>query len=120
MMERLGPGVGVGASEGPEGTGVAEGSTGVPVGLESGRVVYRAVDPLIRGPNISDCIHAVSDIDSIRTRLSYPASPFYGDAAGRRIAHALQRNGEARPPREDLRWLEPALGMAGYSIVRRE
>jgi hypothetical protein len=88
--------------------------------LESGRVLYRSVDPLFRGQNISDCIHAVSDIDSVRPRLSYPVSPFFGDAAGRRIAHALQRNCEARPPREDLSWLEPALGMAGYPIVRRD
>jgi hypothetical protein len=88
--------------------------------LESGRVLYRTVDPLIRGENISDCIHAVSDIDSIRTRLSYPVSPFFGDAAGRRIAHALQRNCEARPTQEDLRWLEAALGMAGFPIVWRD
>jgi hypothetical protein len=88
--------------------------------LESGTVVYRTVDPILRDPNISDCIHAVSDVDSVRTRLSYPISPFFGDAAGRRIAHAWLRGCEARPPREDLRWLEPALGMAGYPIVRRE
>jgi hypothetical protein len=59
-------------------------------------------------------------VDSVHTRLSYPVSPFFGDAAGRRIAHAWLRSCEARPPREDLRWLEPALGMAGYPIVRRE
>ena len=88
--------------------------------LESGRVLYRAVDPLIRGEGISDCIHAVSDIDSGRPRLAYPVTPFFGDAAGRRIAHTLQRSGEARPPREELRWLEPAIGMAGYPLVRRE
>jgi hypothetical protein len=88
--------------------------------LESGQVQYRTVDPIFRNPNISDCIHAVSDVDSVHTRLSYPVSPFFGDAAGRRIAHTWLRSCEARPPREDLRWLEPALGMAGYPIVRRE
>jgi hypothetical protein len=88
--------------------------------LESGQVLYRMVDPILDGTRVSDCIHAVSDIDPNRPRILYPIAPFFGDAAGRRIAQVFRRNGLTQPPREDLRWLEPALGMAGYPIVRRD
>src|SRR5262249_53685426 len=88
--------------------------------LQSGQILYRAVDPIWDGTCISDCIHAVTDINATMSRLLYPITPFFGDAAGRRIAHVFQRNCLTRPPREDLRWLEHALGMTAYPIVRRE
>jgi hypothetical protein len=87
--------------------------------LESGQVQYRAADPLIRDHNISDCIHAISDLDPTRPRLLYPEAPFFGDAGGRRIAHSFERNCLTHPPREDLHWVEQALGISCYPIVRR-
>jgi hypothetical protein len=88
--------------------------------LESGQIFYRAVDPIIDGTCVSDCIHAVSDVDPNRPRLLYPVAPFFGDAAGRRIAHVFRRNCLTQPAREDLRWLEQTLGMACYTIVRHD
>ena len=37
-----------------------------------------------------------------------------------RIAHAFERLGLTCPAREDLAWLEQALGMRCYPMVRRE
>ncbi len=88
--------------------------------LEGGEVQYRAMDPFIRRANISDCIHAVSDVAPGQTRLNYIEAVFFGDAAGRRIAHAFERLGLTCPAREDLAWLEQALGMRCYPMVRRE
>lgn len=87
--------------------------------LEDGEVEYRMVDPLVRNLYISDCIHAVSDIAG-QSRLSYVEAVFFGEAAGRRIAHGFQRLGMACPVQEDLRWIEQALGMDCYPIVRRK
>jgi hypothetical protein len=88
--------------------------------LESGQVQYRAIDPVIRRDTISDCIHAVSDIASDQTRLKYIETLFFGEAAGRRIAHAYRNRGLLCPPREDLAWAERALGMTCYPIIRRD
>jgi hypothetical protein len=88
--------------------------------LESGVVTYRAIDPLIRNDNISDCVHAVSDIAPEQSRLLYIESIFFGEAAGRRIAHVFRRRGLTCPPREDLAWAEQALGMTCHPIIRRE
>jgi hypothetical protein len=88
--------------------------------VESGAVRYRAIDPLIRHNDISDCVHAVSDIAPDQSRLLYTESVFFGDAAGHRITHVFRRRGLTCPPREDLGWAEQALGMACYPIVRRE
>ncbi len=88
--------------------------------LESGEVKYRAVDPVIRKGDISDCIHAVSDIAPDQTRVAYIAPVFFGEAAGRRITNAFYRRGLICPAREDLGWMEQALGMTCYAICRRE
>jgi hypothetical protein len=88
--------------------------------LESGAVQYRAIDPVIRRSNISDCVHAVSDIAPGQTRINYIETVFFGDAAGRRIANAFRRLGLTCPVHEDLRWLEHALAMDDYPISRRD
>jgi hypothetical protein len=86
--------------------------------LESGVVRYRAVDPVLRR-DISDCIHAVSDIAD-QSRLLYIEGVICGEASGRRIAHVFWRRGLTCPPAEDLAWAEHALGMTSYPIIRRE
>jgi hypothetical protein len=88
--------------------------------LECGEVQYRAIDPFIRRTNISDCVHAVSDIAPGQTRINYIETVFFGEAAGRRIATAFRRQGLTCPVSEDLRWLEHALGMACYPIIQRD
>jgi hypothetical protein len=90
------------------------------VRLESGEVRYRALDGVIRSDCISCCIHAVSDIAPGQTRLMYIEAAFFGEAAGRRIAHAFRRDGLTCPVAEDLRWLEQALGFYCYPIIRRD
>jgi hypothetical protein len=88
--------------------------------LQSGVAMYRAIDPFIRRSNISDCNHAVSDIAPSKTRVNYIETVFFGDLAGRHIAHAFQRRGLTCPAAEDLGWLEQALGMTCYRITRRQ
>jgi hypothetical protein len=88
--------------------------------LESGVVAYRAIDPLVVNDDICNCIHAVSDIAPDQARLLYPEGIFFGEAAGRRIAHVFCRQGLTCPPRENLCWAEQALGMTSYPIIRRD
>ncbi len=87
--------------------------------LESGDMLYRAMDPFIRRSNISDCIHAVSDIAPGQTRISNIEPVFFGNAAGRRIAHSFRRLGLTAPVHEDLGWLEHLLGIDCYPMTRR-
>jgi hypothetical protein len=87
--------------------------------LESGAVRYQALDPLRYSPGVSECIHAVSDIDRTRPRVWYIEKIRFGNAAGRHIARTWVRSGWAWPTCEDLGWLEQALGMDDFSIRRR-
>jgi hypothetical protein len=88
--------------------------------LETGHVRYRTIDPLIRNTDISDCIHAVSDIAPDQTRLNYIETVFFGEAAGQHIARVFSRRGLTCPVSENLCWLEQALGMHCVPITRRD
>jgi hypothetical protein len=88
--------------------------------LEGGDVQYRAIDPFFYSPGVTECIHAVSDIDRTRSRIYYEETIRFGDMAGSHIAHTWVRSGWARPACEDLRWLEQALGMDQFPIRHRE
>jgi hypothetical protein len=87
--------------------------------LEGGTVRYRAIDPLQYSPGITECIHAVSDIDRTRSRVYYEETIRFGEAAGSHVAHTWVRSGWAWPACEDLCWLEQALGMDQFPLRRR-
>jgi hypothetical protein len=87
--------------------------------LETGQVLYKAIDPLFTRTWISDCIHAVSDTDPYHNRAAYVESWFFGEAAGRQITREFRNTRLLARPCEDLDWLEQALGMDRYPIIRR-
>lgn len=86
--------------------------------LESGQFSYRAVDSVIRETDVTDCIHAITDIDRGFNRGRYPLSR-YGDRATEFIVHELiSRNGTIGGT-QTHDWAIPILGLEGYPIVRR-
>jgi hypothetical protein len=87
--------------------------------LEGGEVLYQAIDPIFTNPQISDCIHAVSDTDPYHNRALYTEGLFFGESAGRQITREFRKTGLIHRPCEDLSWLEEALGFPCYPIVRR-
>jgi hypothetical protein len=89
--------------------------------LESGAVKYKASDPNF-GPRvayISNCIHAITDIDPDYGRLYYLELRRFGEAASHWAAHQLVFRGRRINPDEDLDWLNQRLGLDEYPIVHR-
>jgi hypothetical protein len=85
--------------------------------IESGIYRYKGIDPFTRGSLTTDCIHAVSDIDYRHSRAKY----FYirlGDAASRHIVRVLRDRERLLGP-HDHGWLNSALGLDHYPIIRR-
>jgi hypothetical protein len=81
--------------------------------LGSGRVLYKAIDLRGRGDNVSNCIHAVSDIDTDRGLLVTGAS--YGIDPSAAVAEHLapwviDRDG-------DYLWINEKLGVK--DVVRQ-
>ena len=85
--------------------------------LDSGRFQYRAVDTAVRKTHVTDCIHAVSDIDRAFNRGRYPLNR-YGDRATAFIVHNLVTRGGTLGERTHD-WLVPALGLERYPVVRK-
>lgn len=86
--------------------------------LDSGVVRYRAVDGLSKSRNISNCFHAISDLDPNSSRRRYPLL-----MAGDEVTYdIIERIHEVRP---DIRqsplgeWLDHRLGLDAYPIVHR-
>ncbi|HEY8504852.1 MAG TPA: hypothetical protein VIL46_09740 [Gemmataceae bacterium] len=88
--------------------------------LESGRVLYKAIDPDIgrRHENISDCIHAITDIDVYTRRTYYSEWLRFGDDASQFIVTNLVERGRIDPCVTHP-WVASALGLDAYPIVRR-
>jgi hypothetical protein len=89
--------------------------------LESGAVKYKAIDPNFgpRAGRISDCIHAVSDIDPEYGRFYYLETRRFGEAASHWLAHQFVVRGRFINLNEDLDWVNQNLGLDQYPIVRR-
>jgi hypothetical protein len=81
--------------------------------LESGRILYRAVDGFYRETDISNCIHAVSDADPTRQRARYPVL-LYGYIASRNIVRVMHNEGSIKSGGHY--WLIPRLGLDRYPI----
>jgi hypothetical protein len=74
--------------------------------LDSGEVLYKAIDPLRRSSSASDCIHALTDIRS-GGRLYYNELVRQGDSASHFVG-------------ADHDWIFEALGLGCYPIWYRE
>jgi hypothetical protein len=88
--------------------------------LESGEVQYKAIDPDF-GPRvhyISDCIHAITDIDQQQARSFYSEFIRFGESASRFIVNVLAERGRINPAiRHD--WVLDSLGLSQMGLVRR-
>jgi len=88
--------------------------------LNSGSVLYKAVDP-DHGPRstyISNCIHAVTDLDGLSRRGGYDEIRNHGFAASQYIAGVLIRSGKVDSSITH-EWLTDALEINCYPIQRR-
>jgi hypothetical protein len=88
--------------------------------LESGQVRYMAIDPDF-GPRVhtvSDCIHAITDIDQQQGRTFYSEFFRFGERASEFIVTVLAERGRINPcVRHD--WVLDALGLTPYGLTRR-
>lgn len=81
--------------------------------LDSGRILYRAIDGIVRQNNISNCIHAVSDADPSRRRAYYPVA-LYGVPASRHIVRVMYHRGVLLS--EGHHWLIPRVGLDRFPV----
>lgn len=88
--------------------------------LNSGRVLYKAVDP-DRGPRstyISNCIHAVTDLDGLARRTGYSEIRNNGFDASANLARVMTGSGRVDwTVTHD--WLLEALDLTKYGIQQR-
>jgi len=86
--------------------------------LESGEIRYRAIDGFRRGSNISNCFHAISDLDRIQGRAHYPLTQ-----AGEKITYdivvTLEERGRIIGRGTDHSWILHRLGLDDYPITHR-
>jgi hypothetical protein len=90
--------------------------------VESGAIGYQCVDTIgeagLTGAG-SNCIHAISDADSLFGRQAYPLA-YFGDAASQQILRQLVMRGAVPDPATTHDWLIPALGLDAYPVTRRK
>jgi hypothetical protein len=88
--------------------------------MDSGRVAYQCIDSLgeARTGAGCDCIHSVTDMDSLFSRSRYPLS-YFGDSASLHIVRQLHTRPIIIHPEADHGWLLPLLGLDRYPIKRR-
>jgi hypothetical protein len=86
--------------------------------LESGAIRYRAIDGFRRGSSISNCFHAISDLDRIQGRRHYPLTQ-----AGEDITYDIVKTLEERDRiigrGTDHSWIFRRLGLDQYPITHR-
>lgn len=90
--------------------------------VESGAIGYQCIDTVGEAAETgrgSNCIHAISDADSLFGRQAYPLA-YFGDAASEHILQLLVLRGAVPDPATTHDWLLPELGLDRYPIVRRE
>lgn len=86
--------------------------------LESGRILYQAIDSLSCPENVSDCIHSLTDMDRQNRRSAYPLSRF-GDDAAAEFVNVIKRRGQFVASDESIEFAYQALGISCGSITRR-
>jgi hypothetical protein len=90
--------------------------------MESGQVGYQAVDSIGEAARTGagcDCIHAVTDMDPLFDRTSYPLT-FFGDSASLNMVRQIHVRPLIISPEADHGWLLPLLGLDQYPLVRRQ
>src|SRR5262245_13593145 len=90
--------------------------------LDSGAVGYQCIDSIgeaAKRGNGCDCIHAVTDMDPIYSRLRYPLL-FYGRPATANVVRRLMLSPIFIDPPTTYDWLIPRLGLSEYPIERRQ
>jgi hypothetical protein len=89
--------------------------------LENGAIRYKALDPNF-GPRvdfISNCIHAITDMDQQRGRFYYWELRRFGEPASHFASHQVLHRSPEVNPHEDLDWMEERLGFHEYPIIHR-
>jgi hypothetical protein len=89
--------------------------------LASGCVKYKAIDPNFgpRARYVSDCIHAITDIDPEYDRSYYREVRRFGEAASHWLAYQFVSRGRFINLGENLDWINQRLGLCNYPIVHR-
>ncbi len=85
--------------------------------LESGKVMYKAIDTGHHSDRVSNCIHAISSIvEGYRLRI---ASPWWGEPASYSITRRLLP-WIVDPDQSKFHWVATQLGLDNYPIVHRD
>ncbi|VTS00938.1 Uncharacterized protein OS=Planctomyces brasiliensis (strain ATCC 49424 / DSM 5305 / JCM 21570 / NBRC 103401 / IFAM 1448) GN=Plabr_4392 PE=4 SV=1 [Tuwongella immobilis] len=84
--------------------------------LQRGEYRYKSVDRN-HGPRVSNCIHAVSDLDPLYGRDEYPLTRF-GKLATQYLALEIFHRDRVIQPERNHAWLIPAMGLERYPISR--
>jgi hypothetical protein len=90
--------------------------------VESGSIGYQCIDTVGEAGWFgegSNCIHAISDADSLFTRQAYPLT-YFGESASLNILRQLVLREAIQDVETTHDWLIPQLGLDRYPIVRRE
>lgn len=87
--------------------------------LESGQILYRALDGRREGTCVSDCVHALTGIDPAFDRDYFPLIRF-GESASYFVVNQLFARGRVLGPCNDHSWLNHRLGLDRYPIIRRQ
>lgn len=86
--------------------------------LESGQILYQAIDSLRCPENVSDCIHSLTDMDRQNGRRAYPLNRF-GDDAAAGFVRVIRERGQCISPSESIEFAYQALNISCYAITRR-
>lgn len=88
--------------------------------LNHGNVLYKALDPNIgpRAAYITDCIHAITDLDEEHGRTAYTELLRFGNRASEYIVREFNRHGRI-DRRQRHEWLIDALGLRQYALTER-
>ena len=90
--------------------------------VESGAIGYQCIDTVGEAGwsgEGSNCIHAISDADSLFRRQAYPLT-FFGDSASLHILRQMAERGAIPDPEHTHDWLLPAMKLTQSDIVLRE
>jgi hypothetical protein len=86
--------------------------------LDSGAEKYRAIDGLSRDSGVSNCFHAISDLDRDSSRRRYPLTQA-GTSVTFDIVRTMHTRGKILGPGNDHSWIDHALGLDNNPIIHR-
>ena len=82
---------------------------------------YKTRDPSLgpRTQTVSNCIHALTDLEGVSSRLYNPTIRRFGQAASAYITQQFLERGWIVHPERRHDWLNPRLGLTQYPICVR-